>query len=227
MTDTNTRGTSVGRLILIPSLITLVVTVLRLYGELHQWPKPWISNQAGGGGAIVGIAWLAFIFGPYFATKLAGAGQGPKSVGKAIGFAAVGLVLVIGGAFLAFAPPPNRVKGIAGLLVIVAGIALQFNPWPALAKTLLAYGYAARIPVAVVMYFAMQGNWGTHYDALPPGYAGPASFWGKYIDIGLIPQLLFWVGFTMAIGTLVGGIVTAIARRGKTVSQPSGSASSL
>ncbi len=31
--------------------------------------------------------------------------------------------------------------------------------WPALFKTLLAYGYAARIPVAIVMFFAFRGNW--------------------------------------------------------------------
>jgi hypothetical protein len=44
-----------------------------------------------------------------------------------------------------------------GLLVIVAAAALQFPAWLALFKVLLAYGYAARIPVAIVMFFAIRG----------------------------------------------------------------------
>jgi hypothetical protein len=43
-----------------------------------------------------------------------------------------------------------------GLLVIVAAAALQFPAWPALFKVLRAYGYAARIPVAIVMFFAIR-----------------------------------------------------------------------
>ena len=58
-------------------MITLVVTILRLYGELQGWPKPWFSAAPGGGGAVVGISWLPIIFGPYFALKLAGAGDVP------------------------------------------------------------------------------------------------------------------------------------------------------
>jgi hypothetical protein len=218
MTNTNS-GTrpSLLSLILLPSVVTLLVTILRLYGELHQWPKPWFSPQAGGGGAIIGITWLPFIFGPYFALKLAKAGAGPRSHGKAIGLAVLGFVLVIGGAFLAFAPPVNRLREIGGLLLMVVSIVVQFNPWRELAKTLLAYGYAARIPVAIVMYLAIRGNWGTHYDALPPNYAGPTEFWGKYVLIALIPQLLFWIGFTVTIGILIGSIAAAVVGRRKNV----------
>lgn len=87
---------SIGKLILIPALITLGVSILRLVGELQNWPTLLFSREAGGGGAIVGISWLPIFFGIYFALKLAGAGAGPASLGKAFGFTALGLVLMVG-----------------------------------------------------------------------------------------------------------------------------------
>ena len=57
------------------------------------------------------------------------------------------------------------------LMVLACGLAVV--GWPSLGKTLFAYGYAARIPVAIVMYFAIRGSWGTHYDALPPDLHRP------------------------------------------------------
>lgn len=204
------------QLILVPALITLAVTILRLVGELQLWPKPWFSASAGGGGAIIGISWLPLILGPYFAVKLAGAGAGPSSTGKSIGFAILGLVVMIVGGFIGFAPKPEFPgKMIVGLLIMAGAAGLQFSAWPAMGQTLLAYAYAARIPVAIVMYFAIQGNWGTHYDAVPPNYTGPADLWGKYAFIGLLPQLVVWPVFTVVIGSLFGSVAAAIARRGK------------
>src|SRR4051794_23718671 len=92
-TMATTTGMRVTRLILVPSLITLAVTILRVYAELHHWGKPWVSNSAGGGGpTIIAIVWLALIFGIYFALKLVGMGAGPASVGKTIGFTLLGIV---------------------------------------------------------------------------------------------------------------------------------------
>ncbi len=102
---------------------------------------------------------------------------------------------------------------------MAAAAALQFPGWRALAGAILAYGFAARIPVAIVMYFAIQGSWGTHYDALPPGYSGPVDFWPKYVMIGLVPQLVMWVAYTVVVGSLFGTVVAAIARRGKTAAR--------
>jgi len=213
MTDKATNRSSTWSLILTPAFVTLIVTLLRLYGELQQWPKPWFSSAPGGGSAIIGISWLPFLFGPYFAMRLAREGDRPVGNLKTIGIGLLGVVMVIGGAMLAFSPPIGTGKAIAGLLSMAVGTLLQFYPWPTLAMTLLAYGYAARIPVAVVMFFAMRGNWGTHYDVLPQGYAGPTTLWKEFVFIGMIPQLLFWVGFTVTIGAFFGGIVAASVRR--------------
>ena len=117
-----TKSISITRLITIPALITLGITVLRLVGELEHWPKPWFSAAAGGGGAIVGISWLPIIFGPYFALKLAGAGDRPSSIGKGIGLALAGLVVMALGGVLAGATAshPSFLTVIAFLLMLVA-----------------------------------------------------------------------------------------------------------
>src|SRR6516225_5814265 len=90
------------QLILVPSIITLAITILRLVGELQHWPKPWFSTTAGGGLAIIGISWLPLIFGPYFAVKLAREGEGPTSTGKSIAFPVVGLLVLIAGGYVSF-----------------------------------------------------------------------------------------------------------------------------
>ncbi|MGH9469808.1 MAG: hypothetical protein ACRD1N_05630 [Terriglobia bacterium] len=215
MDDSSPSRLSIAGLILIPAVITLAVTILRLEGELQHWSRLFFNPAAGGGGAIVGITWLPIIFGPYFALKLADSGRGAASLGKSIGFAILGIFVFAGGVFLGFAPVlhfPGKLA--AGLALIVISAALQFVPWRALAKTLLAYAYTARIPVAVIMYLAIRGSWGTHYDALPPE-AVPSAFWPKYVDIALIPQLVMWIAYTMIIGALFGAVFVALARRKK------------
>ncbi len=92
-----TKPLSIASLITIPALITLGITILRLVGELQHWPKPWFNASAGGGGAIIGISWLPLIFGPYFALKLARAGDRPSSAGKSIGLAFAGLAVMVVG----------------------------------------------------------------------------------------------------------------------------------
>jgi hypothetical protein len=203
------------RLIVVPAVITLAVTLLRLLGELQHWSSLFFNRAAGGGGAIMGISWLPIIFGPYFAVKIARAGEEPMRFGKAFGFAALGVIIFLGGGFLGFAGGASPGKMLAGLAVMVVAAALQFVPWRALAKTLIAYAYAARIPVAIVMFFAIRGNWGTHYDALPPEGAIPSGFWLKYLYIALIPQLVMWIAYTIILGALFGTAYVAIARRKK------------
>jgi len=218
-TNSSARSSTM-QLILVPAIITLAVTILRLVGELQHWSPKLFNSSAGGGGALVGISWLPFIFGPYFALKLASAGDGPSSVGKSIGFAALGLVLMMGGFILAVNPKIDFPgKFLVGILIVVAAGALQFNPWPALFKTLVAYGYAARIPVAIIMFFAISGNWGTHYDVVPPGYTGPTDTIPKFLFIGALPQLVMWIVITVVVGSLVGSIATAIAHRRKPAMQ--------
>jgi hypothetical protein len=214
MVNSNSSTKSIiNRLIMYPALITLGVTLLRLIGELMHGPAFLFSRAEGGGGAIIGISWLPFIFGPYFAVRLFDRNLKPSSFGKTIGFALAGFVVLACGAMVAFSPTVHFTgQMIVGLLLMVGAAALQYIPWRELAQTLISYAYLARIPVVIVMFFAMRGNWGTHYDAVLPG-TEQLPFWTKYLFIAVAPQLVMWIVYTMTVGALIGGIYAAIVRR--------------
>jgi hypothetical protein len=93
------------------------------------------------------------------------------------------------------------------------GAVVAARAWPSLARVLLVYGLLARIPVVVVMFLAMAGDWGTHYDyvGMPPPFQMP--FWPRFLWLALFPQLVFWVGFTIVLGTLAGTLALALVGR--------------
>lgn len=207
-----TSRPTVRELVLVPAIITLAVTILRLVGELQGWSPRLFSRAAGGGGAIVGISWLPLIFGVYFAWKLVHAGEVPAAAGKAIGLAFLGLLMVPAAIFIASAAKvPQLGILVIGGLVFLAGGWVASRGWPALGRVMLVYALAARIPVAALMLPAIIGKWGTHYDVLPPNFPamGPVATWAL---IGLFPQLTLWVGFTVVVGMLVGSITAAVMR---------------
>jgi hypothetical protein len=204
------------KLILVPALITLGVTLLRLTGELLHWSPTLFNPAPGGGGAIVGIAWLIPVFGIYFGLKLAHAGLA-GATGRAIGFALLGLLIIpIGGfAAVALGLPQQSLRMLGVFMVLsVIGAAIAYRGWPALGRVLLAYGLAARIPVALVMLAAMLGNWGTHYDVPPPDFP-PMGLLAKWVLIGLLPQMTIWIWFTIAGGGLFGAIAAAVTGRAR------------
>jgi hypothetical protein len=213
------RSISITSLVTVPALITLGITILRLVGELQHWSPRFFNTAAGGGGALVGISWLPIIFGPYFAMKLAGAGEGPPSAGKAIGFSFLALAIYILGGFL-FRITVGHASflTLVGLLLMLLAAFVPGAGWRSFGNTLLAYAFAARIPVLIVMYLAMSGNggqgWGTHYDAVAPPFAHLPLVM-KYLYTAILPQMTFWIGWTVLVGSLVGTIVVVVADRGK------------
>lgn len=196
----------------IPAVITLGVTILRLLGELKGWSMTFFNASPGGGGAVVGIVWLVPVFGIYFALKLERAALGPERVWRSVGIASLSLLIIPAVGFLS---KPLGLGGPATVtlfcLMSILAIWVALRAWPVLGRTLLAYGLAARIPVALVMLFAILGSWGTHYDLPPPGFpsVGP---WVKWFLIGLMPQLTLWIAFTIIVGTIFGGLAIAMAR---------------
>jgi hypothetical protein len=203
-------------LILWPAVITLAITLLRLVGELQGWSRTLFNPAAGGSGALVGISWLPPIFGAYFAWKLAKEGKGPANGWKVVGMALLSIGVVVGAAFGASALGLGQIgQFMAAAVASLAVIALVLPSWKALAHTMIAYAFAARIPVAVVMLFAILGKWGTHYDVLPPDptpelvAAGPVQQW---FWIGLVPQMTIWIGFTVVVGMLFGGLAAALRK---------------
>jgi len=204
---------SIKELILVPSLITLAITVLRLVGELQNWAPALFNKAAGGGGALVGISWLILVFGALFGWRLTRAGQGVASPLKVSGIAFV-VALVVGFAAFGIGQVAGQ-NGFFGSFILgaIAAIALTKNLWPELWRALLAYAFAARIPVALLMLVAILGNWGTHYDVPPPGFPDTYSPFVKWVLIGLIPQLTLWIYMTVIGGLVTGGIAGAVAGR--------------
>jgi hypothetical protein len=62
------------------------------------------------------------------------------------------------------------------------------------------------------MYFAMRGNWGTHYDAVSPRYQDVA-LWKKFFEMAFLPQMFMWIAYTVAAGSLFGAIAGALFGR--------------
>jgi len=212
--DTSARQ-SIRTLILAPAILSLAITLFRLVGELAHWSQRYFNTQVGGGGSPLGITWLAPIFGAYFAVRLVRVGSGPRSPWRALGFALLGVVVVIGGS--ALGQGLHSLSGFYARLVYiwallaVAGVA-TLPGWPELFKVQLAYAYAARIPVVIIMLLAFQLGWVTHYSAAPPDT--PAGFgpWSNFLWLGFFAQSVFWVGFTMVTGMLSGGVVAVVTR---------------
>src|SRR5512139_2686371 len=203
------------QLILVPAIITLAVTLLRLTGERLGWSRLLFNPDPGGGFALVGIAWLVPIFGIYFAWKLAKRGEGPGNPWRALGMAVLGVVLIVAVGFGANALHFGLRRELLAFAVASAiSVGLAWWGWPALGRTLLAYAFAARIPVALVMLAAVFGNWGTHYDVVPPeaGYMNRMAPLVKWFWIGLVPQMTGWIMFTVVVGTILGALVVALVK---------------
>ena len=204
--------TSVLRLILWPALITLAVTLLRLFGELRQWSPQLFSREAGGAGALVGIVWLIPIFGVYFAVRLARAGEGPRSVGRALGTAALAFVVNTALGFGSFA----LVKSPVGQLAIFTltswlAIGIAWAGWPALWRVLMAYAVSARLPVLVIMFASIFGGLDTHYAKPRPDFP-PMGPWGLFFWTALLPQFSIWIYLTVVGGLIFGCLAAFLAR---------------
>ncbi len=201
-------------LVLWPAVATLAVTLLRLVGERRGWSADYFSTLPGGGLAYVGITWLVPLVGAYLGWQLARARVRPPELGGLVGWnlAALAVGLGIGyGLEKALDPTPTRTLVLWAVVSLVVS-AMSLSTWPALGKLLLAYAVAARVPVLVVMALAIRGRWGTHYDALPPGFPLLGGV-GRWLWTGLLPQTTLWVAYTLAVGSAFSAVGVWLAAR--------------
>jgi hypothetical protein len=203
-----------------PALIALTVTLLRLAGELRGWSEAWFSRSTGGlvpvgvVSWLVGITWLALPFGAWLAWRLVRADGVPLPPARSVLVALSSLVALYAGTRLVPLLRPGfpafllAIWAVGVLAAIVAWLA-----WPALGRVLLAYGLLSRAVVALVMLLAMRGHWGTHYDYADTPRIQELPFWTAYFALGFVPQLVFWVAYTIVLG-MVAGTVAAVLGRG-------------
>jgi hypothetical protein len=84
--------------------------------------------------------------------------------------------------------------------------------WRHLIKTLFLYGLAARIPVILIMGFAIYGHWGTHYDAFPAGRLAAATPAVKFLEGGVLIQLIWWVSIWTVGSGMITGMIASLFR---------------
>jgi hypothetical protein len=186
------------------------VTLLRLTGELMAWPYPLV-NSAPCGKAILGVVWLVPIAGVYFAVKVRALEAPPPLFGRLFLYAAAGLAMKLAGTALMEMHGRYAPRLLGNFALTMAGVVLSALAWPRLFQLLLAYGYASRLPVAVVTFLAMRGHWGTHYDALDPGF--PAiRFWPTFLRVSFVPNIFFMEAYTVIVGLLFAGLWLAAGR---------------
>jgi hypothetical protein len=208
-----TPGVSLRSLLLWPTLLTLAVTLLRFLGELRGWSPEYWSRLPGGGLSPLGITWLAPFVGFIFGWRLERAGARSPSPAVAFGVPAAALALgpliaVLGGRML----KTSWTSNFALWAVVSLGVAVAvLLAWPALGRSLLAYAYAARVPVMLLMAVAIWRSLGTHYDAPPPGFP-PLSPLRRWLWTALVPQMTIWVAWTTATGAIGGALGWRAAR---------------
>ena len=176
-----------------------------------HWSPRLFSRAAGGAGALVGIVWLVPVFAIYFALRVLHAGPRPR-LGRAALLALAGLGVIVLGVIALRKMHPGPVTTLAALgLVSLVGLVIAYRGWPELGRVLVAYGLAARIPVAIVMLVALGIGWGTHYEKGPSNFP-VMGLLGTWFWIGAVPQLTAWMAFTVIVGILVGAATGALMR---------------
>jgi hypothetical protein len=202
---------SILRLILWPTLVTLLVNAARLVAEQQGWS----TTVSGGAGFWLGITWLAFVFGGWFGWRLRRAGSTP-TLRPAWVWSLVALLAIAGTAVWQFsqidlknsspdAMPPLRSAVLTIVAVAIPMALLQFVVWRRLAAAMLLYGLVARATVVGLTWLAKSNGWDTHYTKFGPG--------GIQVDMNAtmvsatIAQFGFWVSFTIVGGVLAGAIV--------------------
>ncbi len=196
------------RLLGLAGVVTLAVTLFRLFAELNGWSALWASSEGGGPGALIGIVWLIFVFGAVFGARLARQGRAPERPGRAagivaaisVGAVALGVVSLgaLGGPEQAF----PQVLPINFAIYVVAAV-LVARVWPALARVNAIYGVIARVPVVVLTVIAVSQNWGTHYEKLGGGDGVVMEPVARTAWL-CAAQLFVWIPFTINFGGLAG-----------------------
>ena len=213
-------------LVLVPALLTLVVTIVRLVGECSDW-LPVLFNRNGPDPklqqGLFGITLLIPLFGFWFGFKLRRATGGPANLTSALLQYVIGAGVLAGGFYAALTlgwvvmpteAQPGEVVGMGIVLGLLgAAFLVALTAWPRLSSTLLVYALLARLPVVAITFLAVANDWGTHYEKLPPHFRLPEGM-DKAMFLSM-PQLTFWPVATLLVGGLCGCLGAAIAGKKK------------
>jgi len=203
--------------VLIAGALTLAVTGVRLYGERQGWDPRYFSKDAGGGMALVGIAWLPVVFGLWFGRRLARAGRAPQAMGRAFLLQILALGAFVGGMGWLMGRmetmEPEAVREVGPYIGYTAmGLTLlALMAWPSAFVANLFYGVLARTPVIAAQYLSIHYAWDTHYSKVHPKLP-PMTPDEKAYGL-LMAQLTVWIPFTILVGGLFALIGAKLTRK--------------
>jgi hypothetical protein len=201
-------------LVLIAGVVTLILSVVRVYGELQAWDPRWFPTGAGGGMTPVAIVWLVPVFGFLFGRRLARLGSRPPFV-SAFFVPMFGLAALV--AALVYVSKnhttPEELRGMMRYVVYGAPVlaVLALFAWPRAFVTNLGYGLLARIPVAIITWLDIKNDWSTHYGEVAPGL--PPMVADEKLQMLLMAQAALWLPFTLLAGGAAAAIGAATVRR--------------
>lgn len=201
-------------LLLLAALLTLVVTVVRLVGELNAWDANWFDSTAGSPLCPFGIAWLVPVFGFLFGRRLARSGSGAKFVPGFFVPMFAWLALVFGLGYVATQHEGDQMRDGFTYLFVVGPILslLALFVWPRAFVVCLAYGLLARLPVAMAQYLDVHNGWQTHYGRVYEGLGIGAA--DERLWFLTQAQACIWLPLTVLLGCGFAAIGAATVRRG-------------
>jgi hypothetical protein len=187
------------RAVLVAGAVTLLVTLVRLIGELSKWDPRFFNHTAGGPGAIVGIGWLMAPFGFWFG-RLVAAAHGRPPMRRAWLLTALPLALLIGALLTFRAMHPDDLKAL--LPVVAFGLPLAalvtVLAWPRAFGINLMYALLARAPVIVITYIAVACDWDTHYSNIRPEAGAKTA--AERANGLVMAQAVLWIPSTILVG---------------------------
>lgn len=217
MSKDTTSG--VGRTILIAGLLTLLISLVRLVGELQHWSPKFFPAVAGGQGGFVGIVWLIPIVGFLVGRKLKQLGKGPGSSVFVLVAVLLGLG-AIGGLGYQSMQFEEAAKVKQFFLYVIYGAAggalLVLLAWPRAFLALLGYGIFARGPVIGIQYLMIHLNGDTpktHYELAHPKMGVMTA--AERAQGLMLAQAGIWIPLTIILGALFALLGAFTARAGK------------
>jgi hypothetical protein len=200
-------------LLLVAALLTALVSVVRVVGEIQGWDGRWFGADAGGALSPFGIVWLVPVFGFMFGRRLAQAGR-PAFVASFF-VPAFGVVALIGaGVYLGTQFEGEELRKWMGYLVYLgpALALLALFAWPRAFLANLGYGVLARIPVMVIQWLDLKNGWQTHYGKVHPKLPANLTADDRLMLLTLAQGTL-WIPFTVLLGGAFAALGAATVRR--------------
>lgn len=196
------------RLIFWPTLITALVSAARLVAEVQGWASP----RSGGALNPLGISWLAFVFGGYFALRISRLGSQPRQQ-PAWPWCVGAFILIVISIGWQFGPlleanqsdeTFQRVRSAVLVLTVIATTLaiVDFVIWRRLFVTMLCYAVPTRGIVVGMTWLAKHNEWNTHYTKFgPPGIELDMA---NTMVSATIAQGGFWIPWTIIAGFVAG-----------------------